>query len=110
LRSLFYEKNRLIYFRVFAFLIASVFFVSCAETNGIKCDNPQSGLLKSFTGLDGCGWVISLSDNTIIEPVNLDDFDIELEENKSVSVRYHQSTGMQSSCMAGEIVEIDYIK
>ncbi len=104
------KKNRPIYFGVTTFLIASVFFVSCTETNGIKCDNPQSGLLKNFTGFDGCGWVIALSDNSIIEPVNLEDFDIELEESKSVRVCYHLSTGMQSACMAGEIVEIDYIK
>lgn len=47
----------------------------------LDCKDSHHGILRDLTGLDGCGWIIQLSDSTKLEPINLDDFDIELREN-----------------------------
>lgn len=70
----------------------------------------QHGILKNLTGLDGCGWVIQLSDSTKLEPINLDDFDIELIENKPVCFRFHERSDLGSYCMVGKVVELDFIE
>jgi len=71
--------------------------------------NYTSGTLKNLTGLDGCGWVIELSDASKLEPINLDNFDLELEENKEIIFKYHQRTDLGSYCMVGKVVEIEEI-
>lgn len=68
------------------------------------------GVLKDLTGLDGCGWIIQLADSTMLEPINLGNFDIELIENKSVCIQFHERTDLASYCMIGKIVELDFIK
>jgi len=76
----------------------------------LDCENSNYGILKNLTGLDGCGWIIQLLDSTKLEPINLDDFDIELIENKSVCIQFHERTDLGSYCMVGKVVEIDFIE
>jgi len=80
---------------------------SCEKEN--NCENSQIGILKNLTGFDGCGWVIQLSDSTKLEPLNLNDFEIELEENKSVYIQYREKPEM-SICQVGQTVIIDCIE
>lgn len=95
-------------------LVSIVLFVtilfSCEkeETSPI-CENSEEGFLF-FEELDGCSWLIKLSDTTILEPINLENFDIELKNNKSVCVQYHERTDLGSYCMAGKVVELDFIE
>ena len=106
----YFRKNILVI--SIAFIIISLFLLSCEnkkETTN-KCENSQKGILKNLTGLDGCGWIIQLSDGTKLEPINIDDFGIELLENKSVCIQYHERTDLGSYCMVGKVVEIDFIK
>ena len=35
-----------------------------------------------MTGLDGCSWMIELNNGTRLEPTNLNDFNINLQENQ----------------------------
>ena len=72
--------------------------------------NGYNGILKNLTGLDGCGWIIQLADSKRLEPINLDDFDIELKENKSVCIQFHERTDLGSYCMVGKVVELDFIE
>jgi hypothetical protein len=81
--------------------------LSCSKRS---CLNSKNGELKNYTGLDGCGWVIVLEDGTKLEPTNLSEFNIALEEAKKISVSYKSSNNMASICMVGELVEIDCIK
>ncbi len=92
---------------IFLVVIALIHF-SCEKEN--NCENSQKGILKNLTGLDGCGWIIQLSDSTMLEPINLEDFDIELIENKSVCIRFHERTDLGSYCMVGKVVEIESIE
>ncbi|WP_289053305.1 hypothetical protein [Carboxylicivirga marina] len=73
------------------------------------CDEAHAGVLRDLTNFDGCGWVIELSNGLTLEPVNLNDFDIELEDNRSVCVQFHERTDLGSYCMQGTVVEIDFI-
>ena len=53
--------------------------------------------------------MIELNNGTKLEPTNLNDFSINLEENKKIWVVYHTAAQMASICMTGEIVTIDCI-
>lgn len=64
--------------------------------------------IKDLTGLDGCGFVIELENGERIEPINYDDFDVELKDGEKIWVSYHLTPFLIGSvCMVGDIVEID---
>jgi len=89
-------------------VIASSLLLS-ACTKEVSKDNLQTGILKNLTGLDGCGWVIQLPDNTKLEPINLTSFTIGLKENLKVDLKYHERKDIGSYCMVGKVVEIEYL-
>ncbi len=84
--------------------------MSCDNEVKDKCENSQKGVLKNLTGFDDCGWIIELSDLTKLEPINLDDFDIELVENKSVCIQFLERTDLGRFCMLRKVVEIGFIE
>jgi len=51
-----------------------------------------------------------VNDSTRLEPVNLDDFEVELEENKAVCIQYQEKLNQGSYCMVGKVVEIVHIE
>ena len=87
-------------------LIVAISNQSCEEKVEKSCKNSQAGVLINLTGFDGCGWIIQLQNSTKLEPVNLDDFNIELIENKSVCIQYQIRQDLASICMVGQIVEL----
>ncbi|RIH64895.1 hypothetical protein D1164_12710 [Mariniphaga sediminis] len=88
-------------------IVFSITQLSCEKEN--NCENFQIGILKNLIGFDGCGRAIQLSDSTRLEPIDLSDFDIELEENKSVYVQYQGKPEM-SIYQVGQTVIIDCIE
>jgi len=85
-------------------LIASTFlFVSCKRTS---CENAQAATIIDYTGLDGCGLVIKLQNGEVLDPVNLNDFNITPTDGMKVWVKYHE-VGLASICMVGPTVQID---
>jgi hypothetical protein len=88
---------------VFAFLLAGCTKSTSPETGAI------AATLHDYTGLDGCSWVIKLENGEVLEPVNLADFTIELEEGKKVWLKYAEQNDLASICMVGLIVKIDRI-
>lgn len=103
-------KIRLMILCVISSMVLSIIFLGCGKETENKYDNYKAGILKNLTGLDGCGWIIQLSDSTKLEPINLDDFAIELKENKSVFIQYHERNDLGSYCMVGTVVEIESIE
>lgn len=73
---------------------------------GKSCVNAQAATIEDFTGLDGCGLVIKLQSGDVLEPMNLNDFNISPTDGMKVWVKYHE-VGGGSICMVGKIVEID---
>ena len=62
--------------------------------------------IEDYTGLDGCGLVVKLTTGEVLEPMNLNDFNITPTDGMKVWVKYHEVAGA-SICMVGPIVEID---
>lgn len=88
-------------------LLIAILFIGCQDDEPDPgCSN---GKLVNATGFDGCGWLIELFDGTRLEPVNLEDFDIALDEDLPICVEYDERTDLGSICMTGTIVEITSI-
>ncbi len=85
------------------FLVLVTLFTSCekSSTGWIKAS------IQDLTGLDGCGLVIQLEDQSYLEPVNLSDFSnsATLIDNQKVWIKYREVSG-GSICMVGKIIEI----
>ena len=92
---------------VLTFIVLTLCINSCNKQS--ECENSQSAKLVNMTGLDGCSWMIELNDGTKLEPTNLNDFNINLQENQKIWIVYHTAAQMASICMHGEIVTVDCI-
>ncbi len=100
--KIFYQKILLL-----SLVVLTLTIHSCNKES--ECEDSHSAKLVNMTGLDGCSWMIELGDGTKLEPTNLNDFNINLQENQKIWVVYHTAAQMASICMHGEIVTIDCI-
>jgi hypothetical protein len=82
----------------------SLLLFSC---NRSTCENAKAATIEDYTGLDGCGLVIKLQTGEVLEPTNLNNFNITPTDGMKVWLKYHEVSGMASICMVGPIVEID---
>jgi hypothetical protein len=90
---------------LFILLASCLLFASCNRTS---CENAQAATIEDYTGLDGCGLVVKLQSGEVLEPINLNDFNLTPTDGMKVWVKYHESeTFIGSICMVGPIVEID---
>ena len=89
-------------------LIASPIIISLFLLNSCKkdFDGMHEGVIKDLTGLDSCSYVIELNNGTNLMVTNLYDFDVAIEDNKEVWVRY-ESVEMPNMCICGQVVTID---
>ena len=86
------------------FCCASLLLFSSCE--GSSCENAKAATIEDYTGLNGCGLVVKLTTGEVLEPMNLNDFNITPTDGMKVWVKYHEVAGA-SICMVGPIVEID---
>ena len=100
--KIFYQKILLL-----SLVVLTLTIYSCNKES--ECENSHSAKLVNMIGLDGCSWMIELNNGTILEPTNLNDFNINLQQNQKIWVVYHTAGQMASICMHGEIVTIDCI-
>ena len=73
-------------------------------------DQLEDAVLRDFTGLDGCTWIIQLPDGANLEPINLSNFDILPVNEKEVLISYITRPDMASICMVGTIIELEHIE
>ena len=98
-----YMKISLNYFLV-GFMLT--LWTSCPSTEEIDpCIDLTKAVLKDYTGLDGCTWILELENGDKLEPINLDQFEIVLEVDQEVGIDYI-ALDAASICMVGEIVEL----
>ncbi len=91
-------------------MLVIMFLLSACKKEGAII--PRTGILKDLTGLDGCRWVIELdkkNDGKVLEPVNLDDFNVTLENGQKVKLSY-VTLGSPSICMVGDVVELKSLR
>lgn len=74
-----------------------------------KCPDGENAVLRDYAGLDGCRWLFELEDGQRLEPVNLHEYDLELQDGMEVKISYTEATDMMSICMAGKMVNITCI-
>ena len=90
---------------IFSISLITLLLLAC---NKNKCSHSVKAELKDLSVLDGCGFVIELKNGNKLEPLNLSDFDIDLNDGKKIWVSYHLTTKMiATACMVGDIVEIE---
>ena len=89
--------------RFYFLLIFLIFLISCSKSN----ISWTSATIQDLTGLDGCGLVIQLEDQSYLEPINLSYFSstATISDNQKVRVKY-QEIDVASTCMVGKIIEI----
>jgi len=79
-----------------------------------KCDDDiisnKNGYFKDMTGLDGCRFVIELDDGERIQPMNMNEFDIEPKDGMQVKLSYVIDKEAMSICMAGTTVQLVKIR
>ncbi|TLG98997.1 hypothetical protein BZARG_03650 [Bizionia argentinensis JUB59] len=104
---------------IFVLLVCFGMVLSCANVktnkystkyNKLSCKNLIQGKLVNFTGLDGCGWMIELTNGMKLDPININNFNIPMLEGKSVQFYYTEIKNRVGICMAGKIVEITCMK
>ena len=64
------------------------------------------GVVKDYTGLDGCGFIIELEDGTTLEPAEVMVRNFEFRDNQKVWLTYVSLTNQVSVCMVGELVRV----
>lgn len=84
------------------FLVLVLVLASCAQQH---CPYGVPAKMRNLAGLDGCGWVLELTDGSRLEPINLNTYNLNLVEGKKIYVTYEDFPGA-SICMVGKIVKI----
>ena len=84
------------------FLVLILVLASCAQQH---CSHGVPVKMRNLNGLDGCGWVLELTDGSRLEPINLNTYNLNLVEGKKIYVTYEDFPGA-SICMVGKIVKI----
>jgi hypothetical protein len=98
-------------------------FVQCDDENG-ACST--SAIVRNFTGVDGCGYILELENGTMLEPVKIlrcgtppvtnavgapiAGFEnLKLWDGMRVMISYEETTDA-SICMAGPLVRVTCIR
>ena len=101
-------------FRLVLSICSIAIITSCSlvkkDKSNQQCPNQVAGTLINMSGLDGCGWMIQLDNQTKLNPTNLDDFTITLKTNKKVNFTYTENKDLMSTCMAGTIIDLICIR
>jgi len=95
---------------IFSFILA---YTGCKDKDDkvkseTTCKNAKKAKIVDMTGLDGCGLMLQLDDETRLEPTNFNKFEekVPLVDGTKVWVEYKPADGFASICMAGQLVEI----
>ncbi len=86
---------------LFLIFMSFLLFNSCKK----DFDGMQEGIIKDLTGLDSCSFVIQLNNGTNLVVMNLYDFDVTIEDNQEVWVRY-ESVDMPNMSICGQVVTV----
>lgn len=86
-------------------LISLSSILSCQKDDLTPPENYESVFLKDLTGLDACTLVFQKTDNEYLQPINLNDFNLQLEVGKEYWIKF-ESTFLGTYCMVGDVVRL----
>jgi hypothetical protein len=90
----------------FVFIFTIFLITGCSGTDHSKVD----GILRDYSRIAGCSYIIELEGGDILEPINLHEFDPEPTDGRRVTISYVENHTIASNCNAGQLVEIkEYI-
>ncbi|MEM9885752.1 MAG: hypothetical protein AAF849_07665 [Bacteroidota bacterium] len=69
----------------------------------MKCDT--TGIVKDFSGLDGCNFLIVLENGDKLQPMEVVD-NFEWKDGQRITFSYELVPDAMSTCMAGKIVKV----
>ena len=81
-------------------IIISILTITGCEGDPSDDVKESTGIVKDYTGLDGCGFVIELSDGTKLEPFYIDSSFV-FKHDQHVFVEYAILEDHASICMVG---------
>jgi len=89
-------------------ILAFIFILtSCATTS--NCKGCVEGKLIDNTALDGCGWLIELENGKWLNPININEYNIEKSNGLTVSFKYEEVNNVATICMSGKTVNLTFI-
>ena len=93
--------KKLIYFLG---LVIPIIFISCDSDNEEhNCDLTAQGVVRDYTGFDGCGFLI-VSDSLTFQVLNWDEINFIPEDGMEICFDYEVELEESSICMMGEII------
>lgn len=101
--------------RTMCFVICLICVLSCKTKKDVS-DNPSSecktnGMVKDFTGLDGCKFLIVLENGDKLLPAKLNDESFVFKDGQKILFDFKELKDAMSICMAEKMsVEITCIK
>jgi hypothetical protein len=90
------------------FVLLSILTFSCNPTKTTTSNCTTEGIVKDMTGLDGCKFIIQLTDGTKLNPIELSDKSFQLKDGQKIRFSYEAIDAM-NICMAGETVKVTCI-
>lgn len=104
-----------IYFILASLLILGLTYCKKNTTPTVIGTSYINGTLRDETGFDGCSWLIELDaidqfGNKMLEPINLESFNLNLVSGHRVKFNYMPKADRVSPCMRGTIVELTRIE
>ncbi len=96
-----------IYYLLFTVVLFS--FYSCEKEIPTGLGEVE-GIVRNYTGLDGCGFIIELLNGDKLEPVEVVDTNFVFMDGQRVAVTYTELTNRSSICMVGIMVRIETIR
>ena len=97
----FKNMKKLIYFLGLAI---PMIFISCdSGDEEHNCDLKAQGVIKDYTGFDGCGFLI-VNDSLTFEVLNWNEINLIQEDGMEICFDYEVRLEGASICMMGEII------
>jgi len=92
-----------------AIIVLVLLAISCNEKSNEITSSQYSGVVKDYSELDGCGYIIELENGDKINPVIINNANIELQEGDSVEIIYEIIDSIASICMIGENAVVTFL-
>ncbi len=100
-------KNKILF--IFFAVVLLLSLGGCDKNNPPEPD-PHAGVVRDYSGLDGCGWIIEMLSGEKLEPVEMADTSFHFYDGQHVEVWYTELDSVGSYCMVGRTVRIDSIR
>jgi hypothetical protein len=90
------------------FVCLSICIISCNPTKTTTSKCTTEGIVKDRSGLDGCKFLIELTDGKKLNPIEFSDKSFQLKDGQKIRFSY-ESVDAMNICMAGETVKVTCI-